>query len=100
MFENPKILVLILYISYLALMSILAIFTYFKDKKLAKKGKERIKEKTLLEITVFGGAIGSEIGRRLARHKTNKLYFSLVIYLSIILQLAVLVTLIVIGGVK
>ena len=99
MFENPKLLVLILYILYLVLMSILAIFPYFKDKGLAKKGKERIKEKTLLEINVFGGAIGSEIGRRLARHKTNNLYFSLVIYLSIILQLAVLVILI-IGGVR
>lgn len=90
-------IILIVYIAYLIIMSLAAIVFYKNDKKRAEKGKMRIKEKTLLQLSVFGGGLGSEIGRRLARHKTDKIYFSIVIYLSIVAQIAALAVMI--GGV-
>lgn len=85
--------VLYVYIGYLVLMSFVALFLFIKDKNIAKKNNSgvRIKEKTLLASVVFGGAIGGFIGRIIARHKTNKSYFSFTIYLSLLLQIAILV---------
>lgn len=83
---------LIAYIAYLVIMSLITMALYFKDKKMAvKNGNEvRIKERTLLGLVCFGGAIGGFLGRILAHHKTNKGYFSFTIYVSLLLQLAVL----------
>ena len=79
-----KKIILIAYACYLAFMSLVAFMLFVIDKKKATKnsGPERIKEKTLL------GAVA--LGRIIAHHKTNKLYFSFTIYLSILLQLGVL----------
>lgn len=86
-------IILIIYIAYLVLMSFTAFVLFLKDKNMAKKNNSevRIKEKTLLSVAVFGGAIGAFIGRIIAHHKTNKSYFSFTIYLSILLQVAILV---------
>ena len=86
-------IVLIIYVSCLVVMSIIAFSLFLKDKAMAKKNHSevRIKEKTLLLVTVMGGALGAFLGRIIARHKTNKSYFSFTIYLSILLQVAVLV---------
>lgn len=79
-------IILIIYIAYIVLSSIMTFLLFCKDKKIAVKGGDRIKEKTLLSFVVFGGAIGGFIGRLVARHKTDKVYFSFTIYLSILLQ--------------
>lgn len=79
-------IILIIYIAYILLSSIMTFLLFCKDKKIAVKGTDRIKEKTLLSFVVFGGAIGGFIGRLVARHKTDKVYFSFTIYLSILLQ--------------
>lgn len=80
----------ILFFSYLALIllvSLIAFFLYRKDKDKAKKGDIRIKEKTLLMLSCYNGAFGSLIGRIIFHHKTDKKYFSLVIYFSLLIQL-------------
>lgn len=79
-------IILVVYLAYLVLFSFMTFLLFCKDKKIAIKGGERIKEKTLLSFVVFGGAIGGFIGRLVARHKTDKKYFSFTIYLSILLQ--------------
>ncbi len=88
---------LIIYIAWLVIMSLAAIVLYSKDKAIAKSNGSgmRIQEKTLLSVGVLGGAIGSFFGRLLAHHKTDKTYFSIVIYLSMLLQIGALVVLIV-----
>lgn len=93
---KTSLLLLIIYIVYLALFSLCALFLFFKDKKMAQKGggAVRIKEKTLLSVCALGGAIGGFIGRILAHHKTDKKYFSLTIYFSILLEIAVLAVMI------
>ena len=45
------------------------------DKRRAKKGEWRIKEYTLLMITLLGGGIGTIAGMYTFRHKTKKLKF-------------------------
>lgn len=80
---------------FLAFFSLIAFFMYGKDKKMSKKGNEiRVKEKTLLGLAAFGGGLGAFIGRIVFRHKTDKGYFSLVIYWSLFIQIAVLALLI------
>lgn len=92
-----EIFVLILYLVVLLVMSLLALFLYKKDKDMSKGNTEvRIKEKTLLGVAYLGGGIGALIGRILFRHKTNKLYFSIVILLSTILQITCAIALVVI----
>ncbi|MCQ2797206.1 MAG: DUF1294 domain-containing protein [Bacilli bacterium] len=77
----------LIYLCLIALVSIVALVTYFIDKNMAKGGTEkRIKEKTLLGLAVFGGALGSFVGRIICHHKTNKIYFSIVIYLALAIQ--------------
>lgn len=91
--------ILLLYAAYLFLLSVVAFALYGKDKKMAKAtadredGVGRIKERTLLGIAAFGGALGAFLGRMVFRHKTRKGYFSLVILFSLLVQAAVLVLL-------
>lgn len=83
-------IVLIIYIAYLLIVSIFSLLFFKKDKQLAVQGKERIKESSLLSSVAMGGAIGGFLGRIIFHHKTDKVYFSIVIYVSLLLQIAVL----------
>lgn len=85
-----SLLIMIIYICVLAFMSLITFFLFVIDKKKAENGSMRIQEKTLLGFTVFGGALGALIGRLVARHKTDKIYFSLTIYFSILTEAAAL----------
>ena len=85
---NQKIL--IIYLGILLIMSLITFITYGIDKQRAKKEKERIKEKTLLLLSILGGSIGALFGRIIFHHKTNKMYFSLTIILSLISQIFLL----------
>ena len=79
---------LIIYCSLIFIFSLISIIAYANDKKKAIKGMERTKEKDLLFLAVFFGALGSVIGRIISHHKTDKAYFSIVIYFSLLLQIA------------
>jgi uncharacterized membrane protein YsdA (DUF1294 family) len=91
---NYNTLILIIYVAWLLIFSIISFLLFIIDKKKAIKGAQRIKEKTLLESVVIGGAIGGFIGRIVARHKTNKSYFSFTIYLSLLIEIIVAVILV------
>ena len=92
-------IVLIVYICWLALVSIITFMLYAKDKKMAVKnsGPNRIKEKTLLSAAAFGGAVGAFLGRIICHHKTDKKYFSFTIYVSLLCQAAVLAVLVILA---
>lgn len=81
-------IIFLAYVGSIVLMSIITIIAYINDKKKAESGAKRTKEKTLLGLAVFNGALGALIGRIIAHHKTNKIYFSMVIYFSLLLQIA------------
>ncbi len=84
---SPNLIILLAYLGVSVLFSLIAVAAFSKDKKLAVQGKERTKEKTLLFYAVFFGSAGAFIGRVIARHKTDKKYFSLVIYFSLLMQI-------------
>ncbi len=86
-------IIFVAYLGVLALLSLIAFSAFLSDKKKAVKGAERTKEKVLLGLAAFGGAIGAFFGRIVAHHKTDKSYFSIVIYFSLLLQVGVAVLL-------
>ena len=90
-------ILLIVYIAFIIIMSFIALIAYKKDKEKAKSGQIRTKEKVLLFLSGFGGACGAFIARKKYHHKTEKIYFSIVIYLSLVLEILVL-ALLVYGG--
>ena len=79
---NPNYLLLI----YLILINIIAIIVTAYDKYCAARNKWRVKESTLLLISVLGGGVFMYITMQIIRHKTKKLKFMLGIPLIIILQ--------------
>lgn len=85
-------IIIVIYVAYLLIMSLITIILFTKDKKMAQQNGNmvRIKEKNLLACCAFGGAIGAFLGRIICHHKTKKLYFSFTIYVSIIFQIGVL----------
>ena len=81
------------YIVLMVFMSLISFILFAIDKKKAIKGKERIKEKTLLLSTIINGAMGSFLARIICHHKTDKIYFIITIYLSLLFQLFTLLVL-------
>jgi len=81
-------IIFFIYLGMLAFLSLITFVLYGKDKQMAKKqnGAVRIKEKTLLGFTAIGGATGAFLGRLAFHHKTDKKYFSLVIFFSLIVE--------------
>ena len=90
---SHKQLVIIIYASYLVLLSLVTFVAYGVDKKKAAKGKWRTKEKTLLLLSFFGGAFGGFPAMLIFRHKTKAehWYFTFVNILGILLHAAALV---------
>ena len=73
--------------AYLAAISLLAIILTLRDKRAARKGQWRIKENTLLLVSVLGGSVAMLLIMRLIRHKTLHKKFMIGIPLIIILQI-------------
>lgn len=58
------------------------------DKRKARRGGRRIRERTLLCAALFGGALGVLAGMRRFRHKTKHRAFSLGVPLMLLCQIA------------
>jgi uncharacterized membrane protein YsdA (DUF1294 family) len=61
------------------------------DKRAARKGLWRVKERTLLLVAAIGGSVAMIATMRLIRHKTQHAKFTVGISVIIALQLAVAV---------
>ena len=61
-----------IFLVYLAMISIISIFTTILDKFKAKKQKRRISEKTLFVMSAMGGSATMYITMCIIRHKTQK----------------------------
>lgn len=77
-----------IFLSYLALINLLAFAMYGIDKRRAIKNKWRIPEKTLLLAALFGGAMGALWAMILFHHKTRKAKFILTVPVLFFLQIA------------
>lgn len=72
---------------YLILINIIGFILILVDKIKACKNKWRIKENTLLFISIIGGSIGELISMLIFHHKTKKNKFIIFIPLLIIIQI-------------
>ena len=69
-------------------MSIITFILFGYDKAQARRGGQRIPEKTLLLLGVFGGAIGGLFGMQVFRHKTKHAAFWVVLTPAAIVHIA------------
>ena len=76
---------------YLAGMSLADFLLCGIDKYKAKRGRWRIKERTLLLLAVFGGGWGLWPGMAAFRHKTKHLSFQILAPLTALLWTAAVV---------
>ena len=71
-----------------ALISLVALFLYWNDKRKAKRHRWRTPEAVLLGVGFFGGSVGALLGMNLFRHKTKHWYFWAVNVLGLAWQVA------------
>ena len=93
---TTKQIVIISYAAYLVLLSIITFIAYGADKRKAKKGKYRTKEKTLLSLSFLGGAFGGYPAMLVFRHKTKgeHWYFTVVNLLGLAVHITLMILLI------
>ena len=77
-------------LGYFIFISLISIFVCVKDKLSAIEGNRRISEKTLLNLSVLGGALVMYVTMRLIRHKTKHVKFMVGLPIIIILQISVI----------
>ena len=76
-----------IYIAFIFIMTFITLAFYAADKKKAEKNKWRVKEKTLLLLSLCGGSIGGMIALFGLRHKNRHWYFVAVNIISLIIHL-------------
>ena len=74
---------------YLILINIIGFILILVDKIKACKNKWRIKENTLLFISIIGGGIGELISMLIFHHKTKKNKFIIFIPLLTLIQIII-----------
>jgi uncharacterized membrane protein YsdA (DUF1294 family) len=70
------------YILWLVIANIATFALYAFDKSQAKKGADRVPERTLHLFALVGGFVGGWIGRLAFRHKTQKPIFTVVLVVA------------------
>ena len=85
--------IFMIYAIYLLVLSFITFCAYGIDKKKAVKNRRRISEKTLIGMSLLGGALGGLIGMMKFRHKTKRehWYFTFFNVFGIIIHTAVIV---------
>ena len=79
-------------------MSLLALFLYWRDKRQARTNGWRTPEKILHGVELLGGWPGAWVAQQVLRHKTRKLSFQLVFWLIVVLHQVVWIDLLFLGG--
>ncbi len=81
---------MIYYITYLAAVSLISVIVTVYDKKAAKRGKRRIRESTLMLLSLLGGSLAMYITMKKIRHKTKHKKFMLGIPVITVLQIVLI----------
>ena len=76
---------------YLFVVSLWAIWLTLRDKRAARRGKWRVKERTLLIVSVIGGSVAMLVTMHCARHKTQHAKFMVGIPMIIVFQIAAVI---------
>ncbi len=78
-------------LSYLLIINLLGFFIMLIDKQRAIHREWRIPEKTLILISVFGGAIGMLLGMSSFRHKTKHKKFTIGVPFILLMQICLII---------
>ena len=62
-------------LSYLAIISLLAVYLSIRDKRAAQKNTRRVKERTLLVVSALGGSAAMLVTMLAIRYKTLHIEF-------------------------
>ena len=81
--------ILLFICGYLVAISLVAMVITIKDKCAARKDSWRVKERTLLFVSLLGGSVAMFMTMNLIHHKTKHTKFMVGIPVIIILQIAV-----------
>ena len=76
---------------YLAIINVVTFFLYGIDKYKARHDKWRVKESTLIWLSVFGGSVGAWLGMKVWHHKTLHNKFKYGIPLILFAQILVII---------
>lgn len=79
------------FLQYVLTVSVISVLVCIYDKYAAKKGKRRIREDSLLTLSILGGSVALLITMKIIRHKTKHKKFMLGIPIIIIFQIAVVI---------
>ncbi|WCK52539.1 DUF1294 domain-containing protein [Aneurinibacillus sp. Ricciae_BoGa-3] len=60
---------------YLLIINLIGFYVMYADKQKAKRGEYRIREKTLWQVALLGGAPFCSLAMELFRHKTKHTMF-------------------------
>jgi uncharacterized membrane protein YsdA (DUF1294 family) len=71
---------------YLSVISLISVIVTVLDKKRAKTHKWRVKESTLLLLSLLGGSLAMFMTMQIIRHKTQKPKFMILIPCMIVIQ--------------
>ena len=80
-------------VAYIVIVNIVAFCLYGIDKNAAIRQKQRIPNRVLLLLAVFGGSLGALAGMYTFRHKTKKWYYTITVPLLLMIQIAAVVLL-------
>ena len=80
-------------VAYIIIVNIAALCLYGIDKSAAIKQKQRIPNRVLLLIAVFGGSLGALAGMYTFRHKTKKWYYTITVPVLLLIQITAAVLL-------
>ncbi len=83
---------------WVLLLSLVSFFTMGLDKKAASLGARRVRESTLLVLTVLGGWPGTIAGMQMYRHKRRKDAFKYRCLLAIVVNIWLLFILVFINA--
>lgn len=75
---------------YLLVINVLALIFYDIDKQKAIHNKWRIKESTLLGLSLIGGSLGALLGMLVFHHKTKKPRFKFGVPAMLIMHVIIL----------
>jgi len=76
-----------IYLGIIALMSFITFIYYWVDKVKAEKRRWRIKEVTLLGLSLLFGSVGGIIAMYLIRHKNRHWYFVVTNFLGLAIHI-------------
>ena len=78
-------------LSWLIAITLVTFAAFGVDKGMAKAGRARIPEWTLLALTFSGGTVGALLGRYMFNHKTSKKSFRAKFWVVVVIQILIII---------